>query len=86
MTEVLQFLAPCHAFLLVCLLRNLIAYAPHDDGRMIAMMQEEIGDILFCPFIEEACVAVLAFRILPHIKAFSHHHHTHRVAYLHLHL
>ena len=86
MAEILQSLAPCHAILLVCLLRNLIAYAPHYDGRMIAMMQEEIGDILFSPFLEEACVAVLAFRILPHIKAFSHYHHAHRVAYLHLHL
>ena len=86
MAEVLQSAAPFHAFLLVSLLRNLIAYAPHDDGRMVAMMEQEVGDILLSPFIEEACVAVLALRILPHVKAFRHHHHAHGVADLHLHL
>ena len=70
--------------LLAPLLRNLIADAPHHDRRMIAVAEDQILDIPVVPLLEEPCISILAFRINPHIKAFGHDHHSHRVAYLHL--
>ena len=75
MAEVLQALGYLNA-LLAPLFGYLVAYAPHHDGGMVAMMLHEIDDILVCPFLEEGGIAVLAFGIYPHVETLGHHHHT----------
>ena len=75
MTDILQMLGNLHT-LLAPLLRNLVADAPHDDARMVAMVLHKICDIPVTPFLEELGVAILALRINPHIEALCHHHHT----------
>ena len=73
------------ASLLAPLLRNLVTYRPHHNRRVIAVIEHEVSNILLSPLAEEAGIAVLAFRIEPHVERLGHHHHTHRVANLHLH-
>ena len=68
------------------LLGNLVANAPHHDAGVVAISQNQVGDILLGPLVEEAGVAVLALGVKPHVEALGHHHHTQRVADVHLHL
>ena len=75
MADVLQVLGDFDTFL-APLLRNLIADAPHDDARMVAVVLHEIGDVLVAPLLKEASITILALRINPHIEALCHHHHT----------
>ena len=70
------FLAP--------LLGNLVAYRPHHDRRVVAVVQHKVGDVFLCPLLEESGVAVLALRIYPHVETLCHHHHSQRVAQFHL--
>jgi len=84
MTDILQMLGYLHT-LLAPLLRNLVTDTPHNDARMIAVVLYQIGDILIAPLLEELGVAVLAFRINPHIETLSHYHHTEGIAEFHLH-
>ena len=49
------------------------------------MVQNEVCNVLFCPFLEESGIAVLAFRVYPHIETLCHHHHSEAVADIHLH-
>ena len=74
MTEVLQMLGNLHT-LLAPLFRNLVTDAPHHDARMVAVVLYQIGDILIAPLLEELGIAVLAFRINPHIETLCHDHH-----------
>ena len=82
-TESLQLFGYLPAFL-APLFRNFITNRPHHNTRVVAMVQHQVGDILQRPFLEETRITVLALGINPHIKALCHHHHTHRVANLHL--
>ena len=52
----------------------------------MAVGEDEVCYVPVCPFLEEACVSVLAFRIYPHVERLSHDHHADRVAQVHLHL
>ena len=63
---------------------NLISDAPHDDGGMISMIQNQVFDVPITPFLEKPCIPILAFGIDPHVETFRHHHHSQRVANLHL--
>ena len=65
---------------------NLITYRPHDDGGMVAVGQHQVLNVLLPPVVEETGIAVLALRIDPHVETLGHHHHTERVAEVHLHL
>ena len=49
------------------------------------MVLYQIGDILIAPLLEELGIAVLAFRINPHIETLCHDHHTEGIAEFHLH-
>ena len=84
MTDILQTLGNLHT-LLAPLFWNLVADTPHDDARMIAVVLYQIGDILIAPLLEELGIAVLAFRINPHIETLCHDHHTEGIAEFHLH-
>ena len=66
------------------LLRYLVADAPHHDRRMVAVVAYEVLYVAVSPFLEVQRVAVLAFRVYPHVETLRHHHHAHRVAHLHL--
>ena len=82
-TQVLQ--VGCHlASASHALLRNLVAYAPHNDAGVVAVGHHQVGDVLVGPFFEEACVAVFALGIYPHVEALGHDHHAQRVADVHL--
>ncbi len=50
------------------------------------MVFHQVFYVAVAPFVEEACVAVFAFGIFPHVETFGHYHHSQRVAYVHLHL
>ena len=80
--QVAGYLAP----FLAPLFGNLVADAPHHDGGVVAVGAHEVLDIAVAPLLEEPRIAVLALRIDPHIETLGHHHHTHRVADIHLHL
>ena len=84
MTDILQTLSNLHT-LLAPLFRNLVTDAPHHDARMVAVVLYQIGDILIAPLLEKLGIAVLAFRINPHIETLCHHHHTEGIADFHLH-
>ena len=71
---------------LAALLGNLVADGPHDDGGVVAVGYDEVGDVPISPLVEEAGVAVLALRIAPHVERLGHDHHAQRVADIHLHL
>ena len=84
-TDVLQ--VACHVgAALHALLGNLVADAPHHDGGMVAVGQDEVLYVAVAPLLEEAGVAVLALGIDPHIERLCHDHHAKGVANLHLHL
>ena len=85
MDKVLQMASPVDTLIGIPLLRYLIAYRPHHYRGVVAMVEHEVGNVLVSPLLEEARIAVLALRIYPHIERLRHDHHTHRVAYLHLH-
>ena len=71
---------------LAALLGNLVADGPHDDAGVVAVGYDEVGDVTVGPLVEEACVAVLALRVAPHVERLGHDHHAQRVADVHLHL
>ena len=48
--------------------------------------QDEVLDVALPPVFIESCIAILAFRIYPHVEAFSHDHHAERIIHFHLHL
>ena len=81
--ECLQMFAYLSAFF-APLLRYLVADAPHHDRRMVAVVAYEVLYVAVSPLLEVQRVAVLAFRVYPHVETLRHHHHTHRVAHLHL--
>lgn len=85
MAEVLQVFGN-HPALIAPLLWDLVADAPHDDGGMVAVRLHECRDILVAPGLEEPCVAILTFRVDPHVEALRHDHHAEGVAHIHLHL
>ena len=61
--------------LFAALFRDLVAYRPHDDRGVVAVGEDEVGDILISPVVEEAGVAVFALGIDPHVEALGHDHH-----------
>ena len=80
----------------VVLFGYLVADAPHNDAGMVAMHEDEVGEVALPPgfaravdgglidLLEEAAVAVLALGIDPHVHRFGHDHHAHFVADIHL--
>ena len=67
------------------LIGYLVAYAPHHDAGVIAVVEQQVGDVLIAPLVEEQRIAVPAFGVAPHVEALGHHHHAQRVAEVHLH-
>ena len=80
----------------VVLLGYLVANAPHHDGRVVAVDEDEVGEVALPPgfaravdrsfidLFEEAAVSIFALGIDPHVHRFGHDHHTHFVADVHL--
>ena len=62
------------------LLEHLIADAPHDDRRMIAVAQQHIAQVALVPLVEVSRVVVGGLALAPHVKALVHHHQAHAVA------
>ena len=60
--------------------RNLVSYAPHHHGSVVAEVSDHIDHILFRPFVEKSVVSVAAFRHVPLVKRLYHKHKAHRVA------
>ena len=80
----------------VVLLGYLVANAPHHDGRVVAVDEDEIGEVALPPgfasavygsfidLFEEAAISIFALGIDPHVHRFGHDHHTHLVTDVHL--
>ena len=64
------------------LLQHLVTYRPHKDARMVAVAQDEVGEVALMPLVEEAGIVVLGFAAAPHIKRLVHDNEAHRVAHI----
>ena len=67
------------------LLGNLVAHAPHDDARMVTVIEHQIADVLLPPLVPIAAVAIAHLGLLPPVKTLGHDHHAQAVADFHLH-
>ena len=62
---------------------NLVARAPDDDGGMIAVARDHVGQVARSPLVEVAVVAVLRrlrFGLAPLVEGLGHHQEAHAVA------
>ena len=64
------------------LLQHLVAYRPHQNGWMIAVAEDEVGEVTLMPLIEEAGIVVLRLLAAPHIETLVHNDQSHRVAHV----
>src|SRR5579885_338744 len=62
------------------LLHHLVADAPQDDRRMVAVAVDHIADVALAPLIEKLGVAVGDFGDAPHVEGFVHDDDAHAVA------
>ena len=62
------------------LLQHLISDAPHENGRMVAVTQNEIAQVPLMPFVEITGIVVSCLFFAPHIKCLIHHNESHTVA------
>ena len=79
-----QMLVAFHTFRFP-LFGNFVAHAPHNDAGVVAVVQNQVGDVFLPPFVPQFAVAVAHFWFFPTVETLSHHHHAHTVAHLHLH-
>ena len=86
MTQVLQGFGHLGACYFIALLRDFVTDTPHHYTGVIAVGQYQIGNVLLPPLIKETGITILTLRIFPHVEALGHHHHTQRIANIHLHL
>ena len=70
-----------HVRLSLPLLEHLVAYRPHQDARVVAVAQDEVGEVALVPLVEEAGVVVLGLAAAPHVERLVHHDESHRVAH-----
>ena len=62
------------------LLQHLVADAPHEDGGMVAVAADEVGQVALVPFIEVAGIVVRRLLLAPHVEGLIHHDEAHAVA------
>ena len=79
-TDVLQEAGQLRSAVTVPLVGNLVADAPHNDRRVVAVVANEVGEIFVGPFVEQQVVAVFAFWFAPFVEALGHQHHAHFIA------
>ena len=77
--DVLKHAGKFRATVSVPLVGNLIAYTPHHDTRIVAVMTDQIHQVLLYPFIKYLVISVLHLGTFPFIERFCHHHHTHLI-------
>ena len=64
------------------LFEHLISYAPHEDAGMVAVAQDEVGQVALMPFVKETGIVVLSLFAPPHIKRLVHDDESHGVAHI----
>ena len=64
------------------LLEDLVTDRPHEDGRMIAVAQHQVGEVALMPLVEEAGIVVLCLTASPHVEALVHYDDAHSVAHV----
>ena len=69
--------------LLIALVRHLVTNTPEHDAGIVAVMTNEIHQILLRPIVEKQVIAIGALRGVPLVETLSHQHHTHLIACLH---
>ena len=62
------------------LLEHLVANAPDEDGGMVAVAHDEVGEVTFVPLVEVAGIVVGRLLLAPHVKGFIHDDEAHAVA------
>ena len=62
------------------LLQHFIADTPHQNGGVVAVTQDEVGEVALMPFVKEAGVVVLGLLASPHVKRLVHDDESHCVA------
>ena len=62
------------------LLEHLVANAPDEDGGMVAVAHDEVGEVTFVPLVEVAGIVVGSLLLAPHVKGFIHDDEAHAVA------
>ena len=63
------------------LFEHLVAYAPHEDGGMVAVAQHKVGEVALRPLVEEAGIVVLSLAAAPHVERLVHDDESHGVAH-----
>ncbi len=58
----------------VALLGDLVADAPHDDRRVVAIAADHVADVALAPLVEELAVAEARLVLLPLVERLVHHH------------
>ncbi len=79
MTNVLKYTRKFRTTVSVPLVGNLIADTPHHDTGIIAIVVNQIYQVILHPFIKYLMISILYFGIFPFIERLCHHHHTHLV-------
>ena len=64
-------------------IRNLVANAPHDNGRMIAVPADPAAYILLHPFLEKSGIIIRILCHLPHIERFGYDQKSHLIRQFH---
>ena len=64
------------------LLKHLVTDAPHEDGRMVTVAEDEIREVALVPLVEETGIVVLRLLTAPHIKRLVHNDQTHRITHI----
>ena len=64
------------------LLQHLVADAPHDDARMIAVALHQVREVALVPFIKESGVVAIGFLASPHVETLVHDEDSHRIAHV----
>ena len=64
-------------------IRNLVANAPHDNGRMIAVSADPAAYILLHPLLEKSGIIIRILCHLPHIERFGYDQKSHLIRQFH---
>ena len=64
------------------LLQHLVADAPHDNARMIAVALHQVREVALVPFIKESGVVAIRFLASPHVETLVHDQDSHRIAHV----
>ena len=64
------------------LFEHLVTNRPHENGGMVTVTENQIGEVSLVPLIEEAGIVVLGLLASPHVERFVHDYQSHGVTHI----